>query len=53
VIEIEELSKLTGIFTGRSGEEEEASGILPESSDLSRALYWSFVGGILSSISAG
>jgi hypothetical protein len=32
VIEIEESSKLTGIFTGRSGEEEAASGILTESS---------------------
>lgn len=38
MIEIEESSKLTGIFTGRSGEEEAASGILTESSDPSRAL---------------
>jgi len=53
VIEIEESSKLTGIFMGRLGEEEAASGISTESSDPSRALCWSFVGGILSSISVG
>ena len=52
MIEIEESSKLTEIFTGRSGEEA-ASGRLTESSDPSRALCWSFVGGILSLISVG